>query len=166
MIVWINGSFASGKTTIAEKLKDIITNSIIYDPEEVGEFLLKIMPTKLSDFQDYDLWRTLNFEILKDLSKSKNVVIVPMTITNKIYYDEIVGRLRNEDVIVKDFILIAKREVIVERLGRRGNSTEWAYEQVDRCVKAFEGDFGSVKIDTNDKDVLEVLSEILKFINN
>lgn len=166
MIVWINGSFGSGKTTIAEKLKDIITNSIIYDPEEVGEFLLKIMPTKLSDFQDYDLWRTLNFEILKDLSKSKNVVIVPMTITNKIYYDEIVGRLRNEDVIVKDFILIAKWEVIVERLGRRGNSTEWTYEQVDRCVKAFEGDFGGVKIYTNDKDVLEVVSEILKFINN
>lgn len=164
MIVWINGSFGSGKTTIAEKLKDIITNSIIYDPEEVGEFLLKIMPTKLSDFQDYDLWRTLNFEILKDLSKSKNVVIVPMTITNKIYYDEIVGRLRNEDVIVKDFILIAKREVIVERLGRRGNSTEWTYEQVDRCVKVFDGDFSGVQIDTNDKDVSDIVSEIMNLI--
>lgn len=76
------------------------------------------MPTKLSDFQDYHLWRTLNFEILKDISKSEIVIIVPMTITNKMYYDEIVGRLRNEDVLVKDFILIAKREVIVERLDR------------------------------------------------
>lgn len=164
MVIWINGSFGSGKTTTAEKLKDIISNSIIYDPEEVGEFLLKIMPSKLSDFQDYDLWRTLNFEILKNLGKSKNVVIVPMTITNDIYYNEIVGRLRNENVLVKDFILLAESEVIVDRLNRRGNSTEWAYEQVDRCVKVFDGDFSGVKIDTNGKDVSDVVSEIMNYI--
>ena len=32
MIIWINGSFGVGKTTIAEKLKEKIRNSILYDP--------------------------------------------------------------------------------------------------------------------------------------
>lgn len=38
MIIWINGSFGVGKTTIAERLKDKIRESIIYDPEEIGIF--------------------------------------------------------------------------------------------------------------------------------
>lgn len=46
MIIWINGSFGVGKTTIAQDLKLKIENSIIYDPEKIGEFLFNIMPKK------------------------------------------------------------------------------------------------------------------------
>ena len=56
MIIWINGSFGVGKTTIAEKLKERIKNSIIYDPEKVGLFLDKMLSEKKDDFQDYELW--------------------------------------------------------------------------------------------------------------
>ncbi len=50
MIIWLNGSFGVGKTTIAYKLKEKINNSIIYDPEEIGTFLDNILPTKKDDF--------------------------------------------------------------------------------------------------------------------
>ena len=43
MIIWLNGSFGVGKTTIAENLKEKMTNSIIYDPEKVGMFLYKTL---------------------------------------------------------------------------------------------------------------------------
>lgn len=41
MMIWINGSFGVGKTTIASDLKNKISidKSIIYDPEEIGEVL-------------------------------------------------------------------------------------------------------------------------------
>ncbi|MCI9279724.1 MAG: hypothetical protein HFJ02_02870 [Bacilli bacterium] len=55
MIIWINGSFGVGKSTIAEDLKLKIANAIVYDPEKIGEFLFNIMPEKKNDFQDYEL---------------------------------------------------------------------------------------------------------------
>ena len=73
MIIWINGSFGVGKTTIAENLKNRITNAIIYDPEKVGTFLYNTLPEKKDDFQDYELWRKINCEMLKELDKQNEV---------------------------------------------------------------------------------------------
>ncbi len=38
MIIWLNGSFGSGKSTIATRLNNILNKSIIYDPEIIGTF--------------------------------------------------------------------------------------------------------------------------------
>lgn len=163
MIIWINGSFGVGKTTVAALLKDKIDKSIIYDPEDIGVFLLNKMPLKEDDFQNYQLWRTLNYEILKDLSTKFENIIVPMTITNKNYYEEIVGKLEKDGIDIKDFILIASKENIVKRLDKRGNSTDWAYNQVNRCVEELNN-FRGYKIDTDnidaDKVVLQILNKI------
>ena len=167
MIIWINGSFGVGKTTIAENLKERITNSIVYDPEKVGTFLYKTLPEKKDDFQDYELWRTINYEMLKELDKQNEVIIVPMTITNLQYYNEIIGKLQKDGIKVIHFILIAEKENIFSRLNARGNSTEWAYRQVDRCVTAFQDDcFNGQKIDTNNKSVDEICNYIMKLIND
>lgn len=164
MIIWINGSFGVGKTTIAQDLKLKIENSIIYDPEKIGEFLFNIMPEKKDDFQDYELWRTLNLEILKNLSKSYDTIIVPMTITNEIYYDEIIGSLRKDNIVVQDFILVATKSKIVERLDKRENSTKWAYEQVDKCIETFNKNFKGHKIDTNISTIEEISFKILEIL--
>ncbi len=164
MIIWINGSFGVGKTTVANKLKDKINQSIIYDPEEVGVFLSNTLPIKKDDFQDYELWRSFNFEIIKFLHTKFKTIIVPMTITNSQYYDEIVGKLQSENIEVKDFILIASKDNLLKRLDKRGNSTKWAYEQVNRCVETFKTDFKGQKIDTNDNNINEVVLKILGFI--
>ncbi len=167
MIIWINGSFGVGKTTIAENLKHRITNSIIYDPEKVGMFLYKTFPEKKDDFQDYKLWRMINYELLKNLDTKFEVIIVPMTITNLQYYDEIIGRLQNDGVKVLHFILTADKDKIIIRLNARGNSTEWAYRQVDRCVKAFQNNsFKGQKIDTNNKSIGEICNCLMKTIND
>ena len=166
MIIWINGSFGVGKSTIAEDLKSKMANAIVYDPEKIGEFLFYIMPEKKNDFQDYELWRILNLEILKNLSKSYDTIIVPMTITNEKYYDEIIGNLRNNNIVVQDFILIATKSKIVERLDKRKNSTEWAYEQVDKCVEVFDKNFKGYKINTNNCTIEEISFKILDILEN
>ncbi len=83
MIIWLNGSFGSGKSTIATRLNNILNKSIIYAPEIIGTFLMDNLPVKKDDFQDYELWRTFNYDILKYLSSLYETIIVPMTITNK-----------------------------------------------------------------------------------
>ena len=94
MIIWINGSFGIGKTSTAELLKNELDKSIIYDPEEIGGFLSSMFNHEKDDFQDYELWRILNSDILKYMCSVYEIVIVPMTITNKNYYDEIINQLK------------------------------------------------------------------------
>ena len=164
MIIWINGSFGVGKTTVANKLKEKINESIIYDPEDIGTYLYNTQPEKKNDFQDYELWRILNYEKLKDLSTKFKTIIVPMTVTNIQYYDEIAGKLERDGLIVKQFILTASRETIIKRLDARGDSTEWAYNQVDRCIKAFDEIQGD-KINTDNISSEEVINYIIESLN-
>ena len=165
MIVWINGSFGVGKTSTAELLKNELNNSIIYDPEEIGEFLSNIFNYEKDDFQDYELWRTLNFDILKYMCSIYEIVIVPMTITNKDYYDEIVNELITSGIKINHFILNASRDNIIKRLDSRKDSTEWAYNQVDRCIKAFEENrFDAEIIDTDNSSIKDVVEYIVNFI--
>ena len=112
--------------------------SIIYDPEEIGGFLSNMFNHEKEDFQDYELWRILNADILKYMCSVHSVVIVPMTMTNYNYYREIVSDLEYNGIEIKHFILCASKKNIISRLDSRGNSTEWAYKQVDRCIKTFE----------------------------
>ena len=41
MIIWINGGFGAGKTTLAEELHRRLPDTIVYDPEDVGLMLWK-----------------------------------------------------------------------------------------------------------------------------
>lgn len=44
MIIWINGAFGAGKTTIAEALKKQFSEALIYDPELMGSLLNNLFP--------------------------------------------------------------------------------------------------------------------------
>ena len=165
MVIWINGSFGVGKTSTAELLKNEFDKSIVYDPEEIGGFLSNLFSNRENDFQDYELWRILNADILKYMCRVYSLVIVPMTITNYNYYHEIVSELEYSGIEIKHFILCASKENIVSRLDSRVNSTEWAYEQVDRCIEAFEKNlFNAKKINTDDLNVNDVVKFIIDSI--
>ena len=90
---------------------------------------------------------------------------MPMTITNLQYYNEIIGKLQKDCINIIHFILTANKENIINRLNARGNSTEWSYNQVDRCITAFENDlFEGEKIDTNNKSIIEICDYLMKVI--
>ncbi|MDQ6661003.1 MAG: AAA family ATPase, partial [Chloroflexota bacterium] len=61
MIIFINGAFGVGKTTLAEMLVQRISNSLLFDPEIVGFFLRAIVSPieTFDDFQDLPMWRPL-----------------------------------------------------------------------------------------------------------
>jgi hypothetical protein len=93
----INGAFGIGKTTIANELVKSITNSMIYDPEEVGYMLrniiineLKLPDEQTDNFQDMELWKALVVQVGELLHKKyKKNMIVPITILNKNYFQYI-----------------------------------------------------------------------------
>lgn len=166
MVIWLNGSFGVGKTETANKLHLRLENSYIYDPELVGSFLWDAFPEPLKrkgDFQDLELWRSMNYQIIKYLSQSDSGhILIPMTLVNPDYFDQIIGRLLRDGVDVRHFILDAPKDTIMERLTRRGEpENSWAEQQIDRCIHAFHREIRGERIDTTHRSSEEVADYIL-----
>ena len=166
MVIWLNGAFGSGKSSVAEAINKRIHKSFVYDPEQVGYFLWDNFPDELKrkgNFQHMDIWREFNYKILKHIdSYYDGVIIIPMTIYIMQYYDEIIGRLINDGVAVEHFILSATKQTIISRLVQRGDAANgWAAQHIDICINAFETDISGDKIDTEHKTVDEIASGII-----
>lgn len=166
MIIWLNGAFGSGKTTCAYELKRRIPHSFVYDPENIGYFIRKNIPAGLHqpDFQNHEQWRLFNYEMLNYLSVAYDgVILVPMTLVNRQYYEEIIGRLVGDGIDVKHYILYAEKKTIEKRLRKRlERSPAWAKSQIDRCLHAFNHDITGEKIITDNKGVDRIVEEIAK----
>jgi hypothetical protein len=93
VIIWINGAFAAGKTTLAEELERRLPDPMPFDPEYVGYILAKwVPPADSGDFQDIPLWRRLVAEFAIGMSADYGrPLIVPMTLVNHGYRAEIFG---------------------------------------------------------------------------
>lgn len=162
MIIWINGAFGVGKTQTAYELHRRIENSFVYDPEEIGYFIRDHVPVQKNDFQDFPIWRSFNFDILKYLDEIySGVIIVPMTVTRPEYYDEMIQRLKRSGVMVYHYILCAEAKTIQKRLKKRFERKGcWAEQQIQRCINAFEQDIVHTKIWTDHKTVCAAAEEI------
>ncbi|MTI47905.1 MAG: tunicamycin resistance protein [Firmicutes bacterium] len=169
MIIWINGSFGSGKTSISNQLNKRLKNSYIYDPEEVGFFIRNNIPSTLKnyDFQDFHLWREFNYKMLSYIeSNYKGIIIVPMTIIKKQYFDEIIGRLVSDGILVKHFTLLASKDTLIDRLTSRGDGkNSWVIARVDKCIEALNDEYFKEHIITDEKTAEEVTAIIIKMID-
>nr|WP_198044804.1 AAA family ATPase [Lysinibacillus timonensis] len=169
MIIWINGAFGSGKTQTAYELHRRIPNSFVYDPENIGFFIGKNIPkeTRKNDFQDYPIWRELNYNLLKYIEQEyKGIIIVPMTIVCPQYFQEIVSKLRSEGIAVHHFVLSASEDTLIKRLRGRGEGkNSWAVKQIDRCIKGLANDLFQQHIDTNEMSIEKVAETIASLLN-
>jgi len=167
MVIWINGCFGVGKTTTAEKLCQRIENAHIYDPELAGAFLWDNFPPPMKrrgDYQDIELWRKINYEYIKYIHLNySGPIIVPMTLVNRGYHDEIIGKLREDGIDVHHFILTAPKEHIIARLTGRGEANgSWAEQQIDRCLAAFARDFPGDTVNTEQMSADEAAEHIIR----
>lgn len=165
MIIWINGAFGAGKTQTAFELHRRIENSFVYDPENLGFFISKNMPSSIKnsgDFQDYEVWRELNFSLINYIEKKYDgVLIIPMTIVNPEYFNEIVGSLRNHGVIVKHYALMASKETLLKRLKSRGDrANSWPAKQIDRCLEGLSNAVFQQHINTENMSIDDVVEKI------
>jgi broad-specificity NMP kinase len=170
MIIWVNGAFGSGKTQTAFEINRRLKNSYVYDPENIGYFFRRNMPKEIiqGNFQDQLLWRTFNYEMIKNIySKYNGDIIIPMTIYDKNYFEEIIGKLLKENIKIDHYILGASKETILKRLSKRHEKKEsWAAKQIDICINGFNELKGkSIYIDTNELNIAEVVETIAKSSN-
>ena len=165
MIIWINGAFGAGKTQTAFELHRRLEKSFVYDPENIGFFIKKNMPSSIKnkgDFQDYEVWRELNFSLIKYINEEYDgIIIIPMTIVNPKYFNEIVSSLRNQGVIVKHYALMASKTTLLKRLKGRGDgANSWPAQQIDRCLEGLSSDVFQSHINTENMSIDDVVEKV------
>jgi hypothetical protein len=169
MLLWINGPFGGGKTQTAYELNRRLRGSVVCDPEEVGFGLHRMTPRPLrGDFQDLTAWRAGVREVLDlALRKHDGPVIAPMTLINPDYFDEVVGRLREDGHDVRHFALLAERDTVLRRLRERGwgrglRGESFAVANLDECLDRLQAPEFAEHIRTDDLPVPDVATRIAR----
>ncbi|MFC5448831.1 AAA family ATPase [Paenibacillus aestuarii] len=170
MIIMLNGAFGAGKTTTAERLHRSLPDSMIFDPEEIGCMLRKLIPEEVraveertDDFQDLALWRIVTVQIAAELKQHYNKhLIVPMTIYKQLNFDYICYGFKAIDPDCYHFCLTASAETLYKRLTQRGDAIGgWSFQRVETCVRAFESSRFEEKIVTDAMTTEEIIHHIL-----
>ena len=119
VIIWINGGFGAGKTTLAQELHRRLPDAVAYDPEDVGLMLWKQIPPN-GDFQHLPSWRELVVATALSLRRHHaDTLIVPMSLIRDAYRAEILGGLADAGEQVLHVFLEADAGVLRERLNAR-----------------------------------------------
>ncbi|MCX4750683.1 NUDIX hydrolase [Kitasatospora sp. NBC_01287] len=121
MIIWVNGTFGAGKSTACRELVELLPGSTLFDPEEVGALLRRIVPgrrmAEVRDFQELPAWRSLVTEAAAALlGEVPGTLVVPMTLLRESYRDEIFGALAARGLPVHHFVLHAEETILRERI--------------------------------------------------
>jgi len=172
MIIMINGSFGVGKTTTAQEMVKSIPNALLYDPEIIGFAVREItkdarLPEEeTSDFQDIAMWRPLVINAAEQLAnRYHRPLIVPMTLANLTYLDEIRNGFKSFDSQVYHVCLTASLPTIHKRLAERGDGDKlWALNKAVEYVPMFSDARFSQHIDTEQQTIAEVVATILQYI--
>ncbi|MEU8088610.1 AAA family ATPase [Micromonospora sp. NPDC049101] len=147
-VIWINGAFGAGKTTLSQQLTTDDPRLLMFDAELPGFMLREIVPPPASgDFQDLRVWRRSVADTATALLEEYGrTLVVPMTVVVPSYLDEIFGRLRAHNVLVDHFFIDVPTDVLRTRIAaqavwpddpdRDAQVRAWRLEQVTRCAAA------------------------------
>ena len=167
MLLWLNGAFGAGKTSVAEALCRRLPGAFLYDPENAGQFLRQNLPGSLcpwENFQDDPLWRQFNGALLGRLAREySGPVVVPMTVTEPKYWAELTALVPPKDL--RAFVLWAEPETLLSRLRGRGEAPDaWPVGQIGRCCRELQRMPGRV-IPTDHLTVEQAISIIISNID-
>ncbi|MFJ1756463.1 AAA family ATPase [Kitasatospora sp. NPDC088134] len=119
MIVWINGPFGVGKTTLATTLRQELPGAVLADPEEIGAVVRRVFPGTYRDFQDHPAWRALTAQLAVHCHRENGgrPVLVPMTLLRRTYAAEIHDAVRTAGAPLRHLLLHASPDTVRARIG-------------------------------------------------
>jgi AAA domain len=132
VIIWINGGFGAGKTTLAKELHRRLPEAVVYNPEDAGLMLWKWMRPN-GDFQHLPSWRELVIATAHSLRRHHaDTLIVPMSLIRDVYRAGIFDGLADVGELALHVFLEADADVLRERLNARVTKPGRDWDQVAR----------------------------------
>ena len=179
MIIWINGAFGAGKTTVSELLIKRLPEAYLFDPEAIGYIIQKTFPPARSmDYQDLIMWRKLVIQFINESKVQFDApLIIPMTLVVPEYLQEIFTSITNADNTVFHFFLHTEKEELKKRITNQilfennleqdEQTRQWRLDQIDRCYAAGENmPKQTIILDSNSHSPDELVEKILKHFHN
>ncbi|HEY8073835.1 MAG TPA: AAA family ATPase [Labilithrix sp.] len=160
-VLWLNGAFGVGKTTVARAVRARVRGAVIVDPERIGWILRRATARgrRAYDFQELDAWRTWTTRAVRAAGRFASLVIVPMTV------DDATRRAALFDALddVLHVVLRAEPATIAARLAGRGSSA-WIDARNRTCIPALAA--LEPHVATDDRDVEAIADEIVALYAN
>lgn len=158
MVIWLNGAFGVGKTSVARELLPLLPSARLVDPERLG-YVMRRTFWRGRDYQDVASWRRLTRRQVERAGR-RGIAVVPMTVVDARVLDEVVGGLHG----VRVLLLAARRDVLEARIVASDEARDWRLAQLDRCLGAFAaGGFGE-PVATDGRTPSELAQEIAALV--
>jgi hypothetical protein len=174
VIVWLNGPFGVGKTTVTAELVSRLsthTATRTFDPERLGWVLKRTVGLfRPGDYQHLRLWRQGAVIGASCQARRADMVVMPMSVLRDGYVQELLTGLRARGHDVRHILLDASPDVLVERIENFGEVPDprvWRLDSIGAYLAArpklrTHGDV----IDTDDLSPTEVADDILTLIDH
>lgn len=180
MIIWLNGNYGVGKTTVANAILKKLGNNkcgYIYNPEELFYFINQNSPfismKRKTEMQEEEIWRSLNYMYIKWLENNfDGILIIPMSIFSQKQYENTIEKLKNDGIEIYHIILHANEETLLDRITKRENEEKQYGQQVNSFPKNhfkehleyFNNLKGDLNIYTDNKIINEIANNIYMYI--
>jgi len=172
VVIFINGSFGVGKTTVARILRERLPGSVVFDPEPVGlalGFLSRWIPFEgrhTDDFQDLALWRRACVWGVRLSRRFRTTVIVPMTFSNVSYLREVVAGVEPGEPKVLHVCLMAPMSVVEQRIRARADAlgvapSSWTLRRAAECCAAHQSPEFALHVPAGSRTPEEVGSDVV-----
>jgi len=164
MLIIIRGNAGSGKSTIAEKLREIFPN-----PKKVAVIHTEIFYWEIVKGDSVETVMENTKRIIDNYLKNKYHVILEGTLSNKdkegnLYINSILKIAKKYKVLIKQFFFETSFSELERREKSRNKiSLEQLRHLYDKTLKTKRKD--EILIDTSDKSTNEVLNEVRKHLS-
>mgnify|MGYP002863801229 CR=1 FL=1 len=167
MIIWIDGAYGVGKSTLAEKLHELLPNSFIFDAENVGNAVRDNMPQSVyysETFEGYPLWFHVCNELLTELSgRFDGVILVPMTLMRQESFARFAEPLRSKGIEIVHVLLESSIEIIHDRILERGESEDcWCMRHIEDCLSAQQHFEDVIRVQSVGQTADELAKEVVQ----
>lgn len=171
MVIWLNGTFGIGKTTVACKINELLENNKfeILEADEYYNEMIKENPMLLlgGAFPQNNKNFIERFKkIIKEKIENKNLIIV-MAITENECKENLYECLKDNNCDIFHFILTANEETIKTRIEKDNNRDKsFALTFLKPNIIFLNNNFeDAIRINTDNKNINEIAKEILKVVD-